>query len=53
MGPLVETRTARIREAVDADANANAAQAVLHDTDDYREGFRAFQEKRKPGFTGR
>ncbi|MBW8872503.1 MAG: enoyl-CoA hydratase/isomerase family protein [Leifsonia sp.] len=31
----------------------NAAQARLRDTADYREGFRAFQEKRKPGFTGR
>ncbi|WP_285115906.1 enoyl-CoA hydratase-related protein [Leifsonia sp. fls2-241-R2A-40a] len=34
-------------------AAENAAQAVLRDTADYREGFRAFQEKRKPGFTGR
>lgn len=34
-------------------AAENAAQAALRDTDDYREGFRAFQEKRKPGFTGR
>ena len=34
-------------------AAENAAQADLRDTDDYREGFRAFQEKRKPGFTGR
>lgn len=33
-------------------AAENAAQATLRDTDDYREGFRAFQEKRKPGFTG-
>ncbi|MET3564757.1 enoyl-CoA hydratase/carnithine racemase [Leifsonia sp. 563] len=33
-------------------AAENAAQAALRDTDDYREGFRAFQEKRKPGFTG-
>ena len=31
----------------------NAAQAALCDTDDYREGFAAFQEKRKPTFTGR
>ncbi|MGO4593077.1 enoyl-CoA hydratase/isomerase family protein [Leifsonia sp. 2TAF2] len=36
--------------SVDAE---NAAQAQLRDTADYREGFRAFQEKRKPGFTGR
>ena len=33
-------------------AAENAAQAALRDTDDYREGFRAFQEKRKPGFAG-
>lgn len=31
----------------------NAAQAALCDTDDYREGFAAFQEKRTPGFRGR
>ena len=31
----------------------NAAQAALCDTDDYREGFAAFQEKRKPDFHGR
>lgn len=31
----------------------NRAQAALCDTDDYREGFRAFQEKRTPSFTGR
>ncbi|WP_394553579.1 enoyl-CoA hydratase/isomerase family protein [Agromyces sp. MMS24-JH15] len=30
----------------------NAAQAALCDTDDYREGFAAFQEKRAPSFTG-
>ena len=34
-------------------AAENAAQARLRDPADYREGFRAFQEKRKPGFTGR
>ncbi|SEI12516.1 MULTISPECIES: enoyl-CoA hydratase-related protein [unclassified Leifsonia] len=33
-------------------AAENAAQSRLRDTADYREGFRAFQEKRKPGFTG-
>lgn len=31
----------------------NAAQAALCDTDDYREGFAAFQEKRTPRFHGR
>jgi len=31
----------------------NAAQAALCDTDDYREGFAAFQAKRPPEFTGR
>ncbi|MEV8251897.1 enoyl-CoA hydratase/isomerase family protein [Microbacterium sp. NPDC076768] len=31
----------------------NAAQAALCDTDDYREGFAAFQQKRKPEFQGR
>jgi len=30
----------------------NAAQAALCDTDDYREGFAAFQEKRAPKFQG-
>ncbi|ANF31352.1 crotonase [Leifsonia xyli] len=33
-------------------AAENAAQATLRDTADYREGFRAFQEKRSPRFTG-
>ncbi|WP_223627683.1 enoyl-CoA hydratase/isomerase family protein [Microbacterium sp. EST19A] len=37
-------------DAVDIE---NAAQAALCDTDDYREGFAAFQEKRKPEFRGR
>ncbi len=31
----------------------NRAQAALCDTDDYREGFAAFQEKRRPVFRGR
>jgi 2-(1,2-epoxy-1,2-dihydrophenyl)acetyl-CoA isomerase len=34
-------------------AEENAAQAALCDTDDYREGFAAFQAKRPPAFTGR
>jgi enoyl-CoA hydratase/carnithine racemase len=36
----------------DAVGFENAAQAALCDTDDYREGFAAFQEKRKPVFHG-
>jgi 2-(1,2-epoxy-1,2-dihydrophenyl)acetyl-CoA isomerase len=36
-------------ESIDVE---NAAQAALCDTDDYREGFSAFQEKRKPEFRG-
>jgi len=34
-------------------AEENRAQAALRDTDDYREGFAAFQEKRSPHFRGR
>ena len=34
-------------------AAENAAQTALCATSDYREGFKAFQEKRKPEFTGR
>jgi 2-(1,2-epoxy-1,2-dihydrophenyl)acetyl-CoA isomerase len=34
-------------------SDENRAQAALCDTDDYREGFAAFQEKRAPAFTGR
>ncbi|MFF1635681.1 enoyl-CoA hydratase/isomerase family protein [Leifsonia sp. NPDC058248] len=37
-------------DSVDAE---NAAQVALRDTDDYREGFAAFQQKRTPRFTGR
>ncbi|WP_136051978.1 enoyl-CoA hydratase/isomerase family protein [Microbacterium sp. K36] len=37
-------------ESIDVE---NAAQAALCDTEDYREGFAAFQEKRKPEFHGR
>lgn len=37
----------------DAVGIENAAQAALCDSDDYREGFAAFQEKRKPVFRGR
>jgi 2-(1,2-epoxy-1,2-dihydrophenyl)acetyl-CoA isomerase len=36
----------------DAVAIENASQAALRDTADYREGFAAFQQKRKPEFTG-
>jgi enoyl-CoA hydratase/carnithine racemase len=34
-------------------AEENRAQAALCDTADYREGFAAFQQKRRPEFTGR
>jgi 2-(1,2-epoxy-1,2-dihydrophenyl)acetyl-CoA isomerase len=34
-------------------SDENRAQAELCDTDDYREGFAAFQQKRPPVFTGR
>lgn len=36
----------------DAVAAENTAQAALCATDDYREGFAAFQQKRRPEFTG-
>lgn len=36
----------------DAVAAENANQTALRDTADYREGFAAFQQKRKPAFTG-
>ena len=34
-------------------SDENRAQAALCDTPDYREGFAAFQEKRRPSFTGK
>ena len=37
----------------DSMTEENAAQAALCDTDDYREGFAAFQQKRAPTFAGR
>jgi len=37
----------------DSIAAETAAQTVLRDTADYREGFAAFQQKRAPRFTGR
>jgi len=37
----------------DVMAAETAVQAALRDTDDYREGFAAFQEKRRPEFRGR
>ena len=37
----------------DSVAIENAAQAALCDTSDYREGFAAFQQKRRPEFRGR
>ncbi len=37
----------------DAVAAENTNQASVRDTDDYREGFSAFQQKRRPEFTGR
>ncbi|MEW1974206.1 enoyl-CoA hydratase/isomerase family protein [Microbacterium profundi] len=37
----------------DAVAEENLNQASLRDTDDYREGFATFQQKRPPQFTGK
>ena len=34
-------------------SDENRAQAALCDTPDYREGFAAFQQKRRPSFTGK
>lgn len=36
----------------DSMSDENRAQAALCDTSDYREGFAAFQQKRRPEFTG-
>ncbi|WP_138442025.1 enoyl-CoA hydratase/isomerase family protein [Sinomonas susongensis] len=46
----VRDRRLGLWESMDAE---NKAQAALCDTADYREGFKAFQEKRKPEFSGR
>ena len=48
---------AQVRDAKvglwDSMAAENKAQAALCSTEDYAEGFAAFQEKRKPEFTGK
>ncbi|MGN6405353.1 enoyl-CoA hydratase/isomerase family protein [Sinomonas sp.] len=46
----VRDRRLGLWESMDAE---NKAQAALCESDDYREGFKAFQEKRKPEFSGR
>ena len=48
---IAQLRDARIGlwDALDVE---NRAQAALCDTEDYREGFAAFQQKREPTFTG-
>ncbi|QAY64615.1 enoyl-CoA hydratase/isomerase family protein [Xylanimonas allomyrinae] len=48
---VAELRDRRIGLWTSMDAE-NRAQAVLSDTDDYHEGFAAFQAKRAPQFTG-
>ena len=48
---VAEIRDARLG-LWDSMANENQAQADLCDTEDYAEGFLAFQEKRKPVFKG-
>jgi enoyl-CoA hydratase/carnithine racemase len=46
----IRDRRLGLWESMDAE---NKAQAALCDSQDYREGFKAFQEKRKPEFSGR
>ncbi|MBB4736008.1 enoyl-CoA hydratase/carnithine racemase [Micrococcus cohnii] len=46
----IRDRRIGLWESLDAE---NIAQGELCGTDDYAEGFRAFQEKRRPEFTGR
>ncbi|MEA5453658.1 enoyl-CoA hydratase/isomerase family protein [Sinomonas sp. JGH33] len=46
----IRDRRLGLWESMDAE---NKAQAALCDSDDYREGFKAFQEKRKPVFSGK
>jgi enoyl-CoA hydratase/carnithine racemase len=46
----VRDRRLGLWESMDAE---NKAQAALCDSEDYREGFKAFQEKRKPVFLGK
>ena len=48
--PRCATSASACGQSID---DENRAQAALCDTDDYREGFAAFQQKRRPEFTGR
>jgi len=51
---LANKRTVRSVLSAEPDlADTEAAQRRCFDSDDYREGRRAFMEKRKPAFTGR